>query len=449
MILFISFLGNLLWTLSIFWAYQKIAGLKVNRRKMGYVIIIYLLFTLLEMFGSKGDLLYSFSQITGISLILLNELEIFFFCWIITLLIFDRNLKRSLFLTAAVSSSILMLFLSLNGVFQSLSNGSTQLFLIFLFLMILILLALVYLIVEKLDMARLYQEFEYKNYSFMTTLGLTLVILLAYDLVYYFLTTLSQVMQTSFLVCILIVFVMALSMVYYLNILSLKDKKKYSDMMLTQQNLYIQHLEKIQQNMRTFKHDYKNMMSSLYLQSKEGHVEEMEKTLSRLIDDFDEDIGKKMNLTNQLSNILISEVKSLLIQKITKIDKYQIPLHLEVLYPIQAVKINIMDLCRILGILLDNAIEEVRDDMGDINIVLSNQEAGLHIIIDNKLFHEVNMPDLFREGYTTKDSHHGIGLISLQKIIEKYPNVTHAVQIKDNRFIHEISILHTRSESKC
>lgn len=164
--------------------------------------------------------------------------------------------------------------------------------------MILILLALVYLIVEKLDMARLYQEFEYKNYSFMTTLGITLVILLAYDLVYYFLTTLSQVMQTSFLVCILIVFVMALSMVYYLNILSLKDKKKYSDMMLTQQNLYIQHLEKIQQNMRTFKHDYKNMMSSLYLQSKEGHVEEMEKTLSRLIDDFDEDIGKKMNLTN-------------------------------------------------------------------------------------------------------------------------------------------------------
>ena len=108
-----------------------------------------------------------------------------------------------------------------------------------------------------------------------------------------------------------------------------------------------------------------------------------------------------------------------------------------------------MDLCRILGILLDNAIEEVRDDMGDINIVLSNQEAGLYIIIDNKLFHEVNMPDLFREGYTTKDSHHGIGLISLQKIIEKYPNVTHAVQIKDNRFIHEISILHTRSESKC
>lgn len=418
----------------------------MNRKKMGYVVIIYILFTLLEMFGSKGDLLYSFSQITGISLILLNELEIFFFCWIITLLIFDRSLKRSLFLTAAVSSSILMLFLSLNGVFQSLSNGSTQLFLIFLFLMILILLALVYLIVEKLDMARLYQEFEYKNYSFMTTLGITLAILLAYDLVYYFLTTLSHVIQTSFLVCILIVFVMALSMVYYLNILSLKDKKKYSDMMLTQQNMYIQHLEEIQQNMRTFKHDYKNMMSSLYLQSKEGHVEEMGKTLSRLIDDFDEDIGKKMNLTNQLSNIQINEVKSLMIQKITKIDQNQIPLHLEVLYPIQTVKVNIMDLCRILGILLDNAIEEVSNEKGDISVVLSNQDAGLYIIVDNQLFHEMNMPDIFREGYSTKDNHHGVGLVSLQRIIEKYPNVTHAARIRNNRFIQEITILHNRSE---
>ena len=36
--------------------------------------------------------------------------------------------------------------------------------------------------------------------------------------------------------------------------------------MLGQQEMYIQELESIQSSMRSFRHDYKNMMSSLYLQ---------------------------------------------------------------------------------------------------------------------------------------------------------------------------------------
>lgn len=67
-------------------------------------------------------------------------------------------------------------------------------------------------------------------------------------------------------------------------------------MMLQQQNLYIQSLELIQQNMREFKHDYHNMMVSLYLQSKEGNVQEIEQRLSQMMNDFDDSIGEKMIL---------------------------------------------------------------------------------------------------------------------------------------------------------
>lgn len=160
-----------------------------------------------------------------------------------------------------------------------------------------------------------------------------------------------------------------------------------------------------------------------------------------MIDDFDEEIGKKMNLTNQLANIQMNEVKSLIYQKITIMNQLHITLHLEVLYPVCDVKMNLMDLCRVLGILLDNAIEEVKDQQGDINVVLSSQEEGLHIIVDNQLYHEVNMTDIFKEGCSTKGGQRGMGLFSLGKIIEKYPNVTNAVQIKDHRFIQEIAIL--------
>ena len=42
---------------------------------------------------------------------------------------------------------------------------------------------------------------------------------------------------------------------------------------MQQQNAYIESLEKLQSEMRRFRHDYKNMMSGMYLQAKEGNME--------------------------------------------------------------------------------------------------------------------------------------------------------------------------------
>lgn len=439
--LIINVFGNLLWVLSIFWAYQKISGMKVSQKKMVGVVLLYFLTLLIEKLIHVDKLVLYLSQVTGIHLMLFLGLEIFVVCWIITLLLFDRNIKRSMFLTAAVCTGVQTIFLALNGVVTLVADGDRQLYYFLNFPMTALLLAAVYLIVEKLNLARLFREFEYRNDSFPVTLGITLFILLGYDMLSFLMTAASRSIWTQMLPCLFIIIIFTLSMVYLLNIVSLKDKKKYSDMMLRQQELYIQDLEKIQQNMRVFKHDYKNMMSSIYLQSREGNTEEIEKTISRMIDDFDEEIGKKMNLTNQLANIQMNEVKSLIYQKITIMNQLHITLHLEVLYPVCDVKMNLMDLCRVLGILLDNAIEEVKDQQGDINVVLSSQEEGLHIIVDNQLYHEVNMTDIFKEGCSTKGGQRGMGLFSLGKIIEKYPNVTNAVQIKDHRFIQEIAIL--------
>lgn len=307
--------------------------------------------------------------------------------------------------------------------------------------MIALLFFTIYLIVEKLNIARIYREFEYKNFSFIQILGMTIIVLFIYDLLSYCLQTIPVKSKEQFLIPLFLMFIMILTMIYYIQMVSLKDKKKYSDMLVKQQNLYIQDLEKIQQNMRTFKHDYKNMMSSIYLQSKEGNMQEIESTISKLMDEFDEDIDKKMNLTNQLANIQINEIKSLLYSKITEINRQHISLHMEVLYPVQTIKMNIMDACRVLGILLDNAIDEVKDHEGDMNLVLSNQEDAFHMIVENSLFHDVDIEKIYQEGYSTKGTQRGMGLISLQKIIDKYSNVTIATQTVDNRFIQEITIV--------
>ena len=230
---------------------------------------------------------------------------------------------------------------------------------------------------------------------------------------------------------------------YAYNLLKIKQENEYNQIVLHQQQLYIQDLEDIQQNMRAFKHDYKNMMSSLYLNSKEGNIKKVENLIQGMIDDFDDTIDSKMALTTQLSNIRESEVKSLLFKKITDIYHKKISFHLEVLYPLHKNKIQTIDLVRILGILMDNAIEEVEQNHNDLTLLILQEENSLTIVVENYVEKEVNINDINNSGFTTKKDHSGIGLQSLETIIEKYPNISHKVSCRNHRFIQEIIIFNS------
>ena len=231
---------------------------------------------------------------------------------------------------------------------------------------------------------------------------------------------------------------------YSYNLIRIKTEYEYNQMILNQQNLYIKDLEDIQQNMRIFKHDYKNMMSSIYLNSKEGNLKEIENLISDMIDEFDENIDSKMSLTTQLSNIQINEVKSLLFKKITEIHKRNIGFHLEVVKPVQKNNIQTVDLVRMLGILLDNAIEEVEENHGDITLLMIQDEDALTIVVDNYVNRDVNINEIDGNGFSTKENHLGIGLHSLENIINKYSNISHNISCKNNRFVQEIIILMVR-----
>lgn len=244
----------------------------------------------------------------------------------------------------------------------------------------------------------------------------------------------------QFILTFVVIFFLAL---FYFVIQSVqaKEQQKYLSMMLQQQNLYIQSLESIQQNMREFKHDYHNMMVSLYLQSKEGNVQEIEQRLSQMMNDFDDSIGEKMNLVTQLSNIKISEIKSLLMEKLTIMQKKKIPVKLEILYEIKSINMNVMDYTRILGILLDNSIEEVEAYYGEVVIIMLQQDSGLYLRVENTIHEHIHIHEISKPGYSTKGSARGMGLSSLENMIIKYPNIIHNVMCENDKFIQEITIL--------
>ena len=247
--------------------------------------------------------------------------------------------------------------------------------------------------------------------------------------------------NTSTSLFMLIFCLVGLAGIHQTRIKMLQEKAHQTQAeMLEQQEMYIQELEGIQSSMRSFRHDYKNMMSSLYLQSREGNMEEVEKNIHGLIDEFDENIDRKMNLTVQMANIRISEVKSLLYKKITEIQKKGIDFQMEVMYPVEETGMKPIDLSRALGILLDNAIEAVEHIQGDIFLVISAQANGIHIILDNTVDQDIDISKIYEDGYSTKGRGRGTGLPSLRKILEKYPETSLITEIKSGRFIQKISI---------
>ena len=244
----------------------------------------------------------------------------------------------------------------------------------------------------------------------------------------------------SFISVLYVILVMMFIHLIRANILQ-EQKTQMQTEMLGQQKMYIQELESIQSSMRSFRHDYKNMMSSLYLQSREGNIQEIEKNIHGLIDDFDENIDRKMNLTVQMANIQISEVKSLLYKKITEIQKKGIDFRMEVMYPVEETGMKPLDLSRALGILLDNAIEETEKTGGKISLVVSRQQDAVHIIVENTIEREVDLARIYEEGYSTKGSGRGNGLTGLRRILQKYPGASLMTECENGMFIQRLAIM--------
>ena len=104
---------------------------------------------------------------------------------------------------------------------------------------------------------------------------------------------------------------------------------------------------------------------------------------------------------------------------------------------------DIINICKIIGVFIDNAIEEVLNlKKKDRNIVVSiyMEEFNLNIKISNNYASKINIDKLAVPGYTTKDKGHGYGLTLVKKIIDNNKNFTNITEINKNIFSQILSI---------
>lgn len=210
---------------------------------------------------------------------------------------------------------------------------------------------------------------------------------------------------------------------------------------IAQQQLYERDLEAIRQEVRAFRHDYKNLLAGLSEQADEGELNQLRTALSELDTGFDRRIGEKIRASTQIGNVRVPQVRSLLLSKLAVMVQKGIDCRLEAIYSMERVGMDVWDFTRCLGILLDNAAEAAAEtETPWVEIVLLSQKGRLSLRVSNPYIGAIDPDKIWTEGFSTKGEGRGLGLPGYQRILEDYPHTAASTSWADGVFIQKLTV---------
>ena len=120
---------------------------------------------------------------------------------------------------------------------------------------------------------------------------------------------------------------------------------------------------------------------------------------------------------------------------------------MEIMLDFNDLNISTYELCRILGILLDNAIEAAKmceEKIINIQVRRDFKIDRKLIIIENTYKNKsLNIDKIFEKGYSTKKNNeelHGLGLWNIRRILHKNSNLNLFTTKKDKLFSQQLEI---------
>lgn len=185
--------------------------------------------------------------------------------------------------------------------------------------------------------------------------------------------------------------------------------------------------------LRSIQHDYKNMISGVYAQADAGNVAAIKTFIEQKLFKTQDKVEIDIKQMNQLANMKHMELKGLLLAKISYTYTFQIDIQLEILNPVQNIAMETSNLLRCVGILLDNAIECLKE----------SQEKTLHTMIlselDKVIFYVKNATTLIKIDSSiwkrnVSSKGRGLGLYNYQTILRKYNNIIKETKLQDGYF---------------
>lgn len=173
--------------------------------------------------------------------------------------------------------------------------------------------------------------------------------------------------------------------------------------------LYNKTLSILHDNIRAFKHDFNNIVQAIG-----GYVSTNDMNgLKQYYYELQEDCQKANNLSALNPDTINNPaIYSILASKYHKADSLGIKVNLEIFIDLNKLNIKIYEFTRILGILLDNAIEATSECNEKIINVSIRKDFNSHrqlLIIENTYNNkDIDTEKIFEKGYSTKDTNTGL-----------------------------------------
>lgn len=194
---------------------------------------------------------------------------------------------------------------------------------------------------------------------------------------------------------------------------------------------------------RVSSHENKNqllMIRNMILKEEKGIPEYIDK----IIDNKIKDDEKLMFDTNKIpaGGLRAVVYSKLLVMKDEKIDfKLIVDRKVRTVELIELGEDLMLDVCRVTGVFLDNAIEEVKNkDNKKIIVELFTDEDKLCIKISNNFSGSINIEKMYDKGYTTKSNGHGYGLSLVKEILDKNNKLSNLTSVEKDMFTQLLEI---------
>lgn len=243
----------------------------------------------------------------------------------------------------------------------------------------------------------------------------------------------------------IITFLSFLSLFAYFFI-SFYSLTKTMKLQITTRNLenaesYNNTLSILYDNVKAFKHDFDNMVFTIGGFVNTNDMEGMKKYYKSLEKDC-----QRANNVALLNPKLInnSGIYNLLTAKYQKATSCNVEIQLEFFFDLNKLHMPIYDFSRMLGILIDNAIEAASDTKQKLVKIAfrdSTQSQTQIIKIENTYSNKnIDKNKIFEKGITEKKHHSGMGLWEVRQILKRNNNINLTTEFDNNYFKQTLEI---------
>ena len=194
-------------------------------------------------------------------------------------------------------------------------------------------------------------------------------------------------------------------------------------------------------NVRGFKHDFDNIVTTIGGFIRTNDMKGLEQYYLELEDDC-----QRVNNLYILNPEVVNNdgIYNLLTKKYYEADSKDIKVNITFLLDLSKLNMKIYEFARILGILLDNAIEASSEcEEKIINLIFREDSKNNRqlIIVENTYKNkDVDTEKIFEKGISGKEKHQGLGLWEVRKLVTKNKNINLFTTKNDKFFIQQLEL---------